>query len=442
MGYNPFIGVSGLFIYIKRALLLLSIIVAILIILSMLTPIDSSTSSDIRLAVSNQPDAALEPIEVSGRMLVPTEQISKALDLSCAVNGETRVLSKADTSFEFTAGSPAVWSADKVYCLDVPPQIVMGKFYVPLRFICESLGAGVTYENGTVAIKYTAGRENDLVLNFAGDTTLAWCFEDVAGDDFDYAFADAGWFGAADATMLNLENAVTDRGYQVPKQFNFRMPPGYTQVLLNGGVDIVNLANNHVWDYGVVGLQDTIAYLDAAGIKHVGAGETEEAAAEPAIIEVKGKKIGFLGFYFDGGNVEESVAYLKQKADLVVVNFHWGTERNNYPDFYQVDLAHKAIDAGADLVIGHHPHVLQGMERYKGGVIAYSLGNFIFGGNNRRQHDTVIFQLIIRGNEKIPVIIPVRVSDWQPHRLTGEEGRLVIDSVREYSSGFSEPLIK
>ncbi|TEB16035.1 Capsule biosynthesis protein CapA [Pelotomaculum sp. FP] len=428
-------------LYFKRVLLLLLIIIFLLIMLSIVFPIDSSSSSISNLEVSSRPFLALDTVEVDGRMLVPLEQISRPLDLSYAVNGETLLLSKAGTSFELTAGSRAVWSAGKVFCLDVPPQILNGKLYVPLRFICESFGAGVIYNNGAVDIEYPADRGNDLALNFAGDTTLAWSFEDAAGDDLTYAFADAGWFGEADVTMVNLENAVTDRGYKAPKQFNFRMPPKYTQALLNGGIDIVNLANNHVWDYGAVGLQDTIAYLDAAGIEHVGAGESIDAAAEPAIIEVKGKRIGFLGFYFNEGNVEEGVAALKQKADVVVVNFHWGTERSNYPDDYQVDLAHRAIDAGADLVIGHHPHVLQGMERYKGGVIAYSLGNFIFGGNSRRQHDTVVFQLIIRGREKIPAIIPVRISDWQPYRLAGEEGRQVVDSIREYSSGFAEPLL-
>ncbi|HBC94428.1 MAG TPA: hypothetical protein DCZ10_16390 [Pelotomaculum sp.] len=429
-----------MFLYSKRVLFLLLIMIFLLILLSIVFPTDSSISAGSNLEAGSRPFLA-DTIEVDGRMLVPPEEISRFLDLSYAVNGETMVLSKAGTSFELTAGSRAAWSGGKALCLDVPPQMLNGKLYVPLRFICESFGAAVRYNNGTVDIAYPADRSNDLALNFAGDTTLAWCFEDAAGDDLTYAFADAGWFGAADITMVNLENAITDRGYKAPKQFNFRMPPKYTQVLLNGGIDIVNLANNHVWDYGTIGLQDTIAYLDTAGIEHVGAGESIDAAAAPAIIEVKGKRIGFLGFYFNEGNVEEGVAALRQKSDVVVVNFHWGTERSNYPDGYQVALAHRAIDAGADLVIGHHPHVLQGMERYKGGVIAYSLGNFVFGGNSRRQHDTVVFQLLIRGREKIPAIIPVRISDWQPYRLVGEEGRQVVDSIREYSSGFSEPLI-
>jgi hypothetical protein len=430
-----------MFYYLKRTLLLLIVIVSVLIMLSVIAPLDTSTSSDSNLEAHSQPEVTLDTINVGGRMLVPLEQISKTLDLSFSVNGETAVISKAGVVLELTAGSRVVWSDDKALCLDVPPQILQGTLYVPLRFVCESFGAGVTYNNGTVDIEYPAGSESELTLNFAGDTTLAWCFEDVAGDNLDYAFAGAGWFGAADVTMLNLENAVTDRGYKVPKEFNFRMPPKYTRVLLNGGVDIVNLANNHVWDYSTIGLRDTIAHLEAAGIKHVGAGETAEVAAEPAIIEVKDKRVGFLGFYFGEGNMEDSVAALKQKVDVVVVNFHWGTERSNYPEYYQVDLGHRAIDAGADLVIGHHPHVLQGMERYNGGVIAYSLGNFIFGGNSRRQHDTVVFQLIIRGGEKIPAIIPVRIIDWQPYRLTGQEGKKVIDSIREYSKGFKEPLI-
>lgn len=383
----------------------------------------------------------IELVKVDGRMLVPLGQISSILNIRVDWEGETFVMSKDGNSFEFTAGSKAVWAGGKVFCLDVPPRFINGQLYVPLRFLCESFGAVVFYSDSIIEVKYPANRDSDITINFAGDTTLAWSFEDAVGDDFGYPFAGSPWFGEADITMLNLENAITERGYKVPKEFNFRMPPKYLQVLKDGGVDIVNLANNHVWDYGQVGVRDTIAYLDEAGIYHVGAGATEEEAGKPVIIEIKGKSIGFLGYYFMEGNVAEDVSALKKTADVVIVNFHWGTERSNYPESYQVDLAHRAIDAGADLVIGHHPHVLQGIERYKDGIIAYSLGNFIFGGNSRRQHDTYVFQLVIRDGQKIPALIPVRVSEWQPGWLDGEEGKLLIDNIVEYSRDLENPLL-
>ncbi len=419
--------------FLNRSIILTLIITAFFTLL----PNTSMASTGAQVKVNGQLCTDMHPIFLEGRILVPYDQISTALGLEFSENEDTVSLSKNDISVEFTAESKVAWSGDKVYCLDVLPQILNDKLYVPLRFLCETIGANVIYSRDMVEIQYPFNRTNDIVLNFAGDTTLAWVFEEVVGDDFNYPFADAAWFGQADLTMVNLENAITERGCKVPKQFNFRMPPKYLQVLSNGGIDIVNLANNHVWDYGPVGASDTITYLDEAGIKHVGGGETAEQERVPVIIEVKGKRIGFLGYYDWSYYVEYDVRALKEKVDLVVVNFHWGIERYNYPEYYQIDLAHRAIDAGANVVVGHHPHVLQGVESYNGGIIAYSLGNFVFGGNSRRQHDTIVLQVVVRGDEIIPVIIPVSIIDWQLHWLTGEEGRGLIETLREYSNGLS-----
>jgi len=380
-------------------------------------------------------------VNVDGHILISLSEAVNAFGLTANYEDNKVVLSKDGISLEFASDSKGVWSGGKLFCLDVPPQFIASEFYLPLRFLAESLGAEVLYSDKRLEVRYPVNRDSDIVLNFAGDTTLASCFEENVGDDFSYPFAKSPWFGQADLTMVNLENPVTDRGYKILKQFNFRMPPKYIQVLLNGGIDIVNLANNHVWDYSWQGLDDTFIYLDNAGIKYVGAGTTTEEENKPVILEVKGRRIGFLGIFSNVGNFEECISELKQKVDLVIVNFHWGVERASYPDYYQVNMAHRAVDAGADLVIGHHPHVLQGMERYHDGIIAYSLGNFIFGGNCRRQHDTVVLQLIIRGNLKIPAVIPVRVADWQPYLLEGEEGRMVGNLLREYSSMFENPLL-
>lgn len=401
----------------------------------------SPSSQGISINGRDFPD--IKTYRAGGRILAPLDQIAGALNLGVKWDGETAVLANDNDNVNvtFTAGSKDAWCGGKVFCLDVPPRVIEGRLYLPVRFLCETLGARVAYRQGKIEVVYPLSRSDDIVLNFAGDTTLAWAFADSVKDDFAYPFAGAPWFGMADVTMVNLENPVTVRGYKVPKEFNFRMPPKYVGVLQNGGVDVVNLANNHVWDYGPVGVRDTLDYLDDAGILHVGAGETEDEARQPAVIEVKGRRIGFLGYYGRDGHMEEDVSALKQKVDLVVVNFHWGVERSFYPEPWQIELAHSAVDAGADLVVGHHPHVLQGMERYKGGIIAYSLGNFIFGGNACRRHETVVLQVIVRDNQIIPAIIPVVVSDWQPGWLTGEEGGLVVESVKERSRGFPEALL-
>ncbi|MDQ0285701.1 hypothetical protein J2Z49_000805 [Desulfofundulus luciae] len=438
---------------VNNAIKILIIFFSILIL-----PGISLAESEITIKLNNRvvfSDAA--PFIEGGRVLVPLQVIGEAAGAEVKWNGQRATLTKEQITIEVIPGSKVIWAGGRVFCLDVPARMKNGRLFVPLRFISEFLGGEVKFQNKTVEIKYPASQEQEITLNFAGDTTLAWFFEEFVKDNFDYPFALFPSFKQADITMLNLENPVTTRGKKVPKQFNFRMNPKYIQVLLKGGVDIVNLANNHVGDYGPQGILDTLNFLDAAGIKHVGAGENLKAARNPVIFSLKQKKIGFLG-YFGGKDyaattskpgtspcyeqyIIEDIKKLKQKADVVVVNFHWGVERAHYPEPYQIRLAHQAIDAGADLIIGHHPHVLQGIERYKNGVIVYSLGNFIFGGNSRREHDTFVFQLIIKGEQKQYALIPVRVKNWQPYWLDSEEGEGVISSIQIYSKYFPDSLL-
>ncbi len=298
--------------------------------------------------------------------------------------------------------------------------------------------------------------DNEIILNFAGDCTFAEHFESFVGENTEYPFAKLRWFSEADISMVNLENPITAHGSKVPKEFNFKMHPKYCRVLLSGGVDIVNIANNHTLDYGIQGMEDTIHYLDSVGVKHVGGGRNLAEAREPVILEVKGKKIGFLGYFGDGWYnatekragtaprrvdcVTEDVRRLRQEVDFVVVNLHWGEERQHYPSEQQKQLGHKTIDAGADLVVGHHPHVLQGIERYGHGIIAYSLGNFIFGGNSRREYDTAVLQVRIAQDHVTPTLVPIHVSSSQPYRLEGREGDRVIQEVKEYSKIFKQSI--
>lgn len=392
-----------------------------------------------------------------GKVFVPLRVIGNALGVQVRYHQGIASLIAGQKKIELQAGLKGAWIEYKLICFDSSPLIKDGHFYVPLRLVSELLGAEVNWQGKGVEINFPGKPVEEIVLNFAGDTTLAWFFKDYVKDRFTYPFARLEWFKQADISMLNLENPITTRGEKVPKQFNFRMPPYYTQVLLDGGVDLVNLANNHVGDYGSQGVLDTLSYLKTAGIRHVGAGENLKKARSPVIFKLKGQRIGFLG-YFGGKDyaaadkkpgtsptyeqyIIEDIRNLKQKTDVVIVNFHWGIEKSSYPEHYQNELAHKAIDAGADLIIGHHPHVLQGIEKYKNGFVVYSLGNFIFGGNSRREHDTIIFQLIIKGEQKIPVLIPVRVKNWQPYGLKNEEGKKIINSVRTYSKIFTNPLL-
>ncbi|MEF9935352.1 CapA family protein [Clostridium sp.] len=250
-----------------------------------------------------------------------------------------------------------------------------------------------------------------------------------------------------DLTIANLEGPLTTNGKRLEKQFAFRGLPEYTKILKEGSVEAVTLANNHSMDYGDVGFMDTKKYLTSEGIGHF-------AYDEPAIIEKNGIKIGLLGFKaWSSGeyvrkNVETSIKNIREKVDMVVVSFHWGDERAEKPNKDQLTLGRLAVDSGADLVLGHHPHVIQGIENYNGKNIVYSLSNFSFGGNsNPKDKDSFIYKqgFTFDKNKKLVKIeeykaIPVRISsveyknDYSPVILEGDEAVRVMDKLT-YRSG-------
>lgn len=255
-------------------------------------------------------------------------------------------------------------------------------------------------------------------------------------------------FDADDLTIVNMEGTLTEETARQDKTYAFKGPAEYAQILTSGGVEAANLANNHSHDYGDKSYTDTIETIEAAGIVSFGYDRT-------AVMDVNGIKVGLVGTYelADGmGCEDEMIANIKsveeQGAQIVIVSFHWGLERENYPTENQVNLAHSAIDNGADLVLGHHPHVLEGIEVYNGKNIVYSLGNFCFGGNsNPADKDTMIFQqtFAVENGElaadNVTNIIPCSVSsesgynNYQPTPLEGDEAERVLGRIEEYSSG-------
>lgn len=255
-------------------------------------------------------------------------------------------------------------------------------------------------------------------------------------------------FDADDLTIVNMEGTLTEETARQDKTYAFKGPAEYAQILTSGGVEAANLANNHSHDYGDKSYTDTIETIEAAGIVSFGYDRT-------AVMDVNGIKVGLVGTYelADGmGCEDEMIANIKaveeQGAQIVIVSFHWGLERENYPTENQVNLARSAIDNGADLVLGHHPHVLEGIEVYNGKNIVYSLGNFCFGGNsNPSDKDTMIFQqtFTVENGEltadNVTNIIPCSVSsesgynNYQPTPLEGDEAERVRGRIEEYSSG-------
>lgn len=301
-------------------------------------------------------------------------------------------------------------------------------------------------------------QDPNVTLMFGGDVTLSDHFEDVIGTNYSLPFAQLQEYRDADVAMVNLENPLTRSTLRRPdKQFNFKADPEAVKVLTEGGIDIVNLANNHTMDFEEPGLVETIETLDKAGIHSVGAGRNITEARRPDILEVKGQRIAYLGYYdADFHAAEEGVAgtnprydervaadikAIRDQVDWIVVNYHWGAELAEYPGDWQIDLARFTIDQGADLVVGHHPHVLQGAEIYKGRPIVYSLGNFIFGGNSRTDYDTAVLKVGLNGNRQMKVeFLPVEVKQYQARVASGKSGEEILRRVERLSQIFDQPM--
>ena len=256
-------------------------------------------------------------------------------------------------------------------------------------------------------------------------------------------------FSQDDLTIANFEGTLTESDAREDKTFAFKGPASFTSILTDGSVEAVNTANNHSHDYGDQSYEDTMTSLDAAGIIHFGYDET-------AVMDVKGIKVGMVGIYELKDHLEreqqlkDNIAKVKADgAQLIVVIFHWGNETETVPDSNQTTLGRLAIDEGADLVCGHHPHVLQGIETYKGKNIIYSLGNFCFGGNSSPSDmDTMIYQQTFTITsegvqaDNVTNVIPCSISsaayegynNYQPTPAEGDEATRILAKINERSA--------
>lgn len=301
--------------------------------------------------------------------------------------------------------------------------------------------------------------EVKITVSMVGDCTLGTDEQFDKSSNFDAFYIvkkDPGYFfqgvkdvfAADDLTVINMEGTLTESNTRQDKTYAFKGAPKYTEIMTAGNIDAANLANNHSKDYGEQSYTDTIQYLENAGIATFGYERT-------SVLDIKGIKVGLVGIYVlaDGMGRQQQVidniqSVKEQGAQVVIVSFHWGTEKATYPDDTQKTLAHTAIDNGADLVVGHHPHVLQGIEEYNGKNIVYSLGNFCFGGNrNPSDKDTMIFQqtfTFANGElvlDNVKNIIPCSLSsvqeynDYQPTILEGSESERVLQKIQELSAG-------
>lgn len=261
-------------------------------------------------------------------------------------------------------------------------------------------------------------------------------------------------FAEDDLTIVNFEGTLSERGEREPKQFAFRGDPSYVDVLTSSSIEAANLANNHSMDYGAVSLEDTKKYLETAGILHCR--DTDDIC----IAEVNGIRVGLVGINYLNDtmktHLEEAVLSAKEQGtEIIILSIHWGVEKAKSPNDEQINAAHTAIDLGADLVIGNHPHVLQGIEKYKGRYICYSLGNFCFGGNNAPSDmDTALFRQTfilsedgLLDNDEVE-IIPCSISesvgfnDYQPTPSVGTEKERIANKILSYTAELGELSLK
>ncbi|WP_225442739.1 CapA family protein [Paenibacillus lycopersici] len=288
-------------------------------------------------------------------------------------------------------------------------------------------------------------------LSFTGDILLAASVEKLLlKNGYDYPYAKVQqYLQLSDVTAANLETPVTLRGTPAEnKQYVYKSSPDALPALVDSGVDVVSLANNHTLDQGEEGLLDTIDYLNKAKLPYIGAGINDTEAFKPVIKEADGIKIAYIGLTrvvpvtswkadknhpglaesYDPTRAVAAIKKAKAEADVVVVMVHWGTELQDMPNADQTRLGHAYIDAGADLVVGSHPHILEGFESYKGKWIAYSLGNFIFSGMpDKRTADTGVLDAQCDAAGKCALTFhPMRAVQSQPAPLEGEEAEALL----------------
>lgn len=300
-------------------------------------------------------------------------------------------------------------------------------------------------------------KETEILLSFAGDSTLGTdknfnqstslpAMLRAKNNDYAYFFKNVKpIFEKDDLSIVNLEGPLTKHDkINTNKQFNFKGDPELAKALVEGDIEAVNLANNHTFDYGQVGFKDTKKALEDNKINYFGAGHKY-------IKEIKGVKFGFLGYEIWNessdmkSKIKKDIDELKSQGAIVVLTAHWGIERDYKPYALQKNMAHFAIDNGADLIIGHHPHVLQSVEKYKDKFIFYSLGNFAFGGNsNPSDKDTMIVQVQykFKGNnvDNMGVkVIPTSISsvnhknDYCPTPAQGAEKNRIFKKLNALS---------
>ena len=397
---------------------------------------------------------------------VLASQIFKLLEKQIKWQQDAKQLIVDNDKISFTVGSRQVKTLIGNLEMSQVALIKGERIYIPLDSLSDIFGYNVYYNQGILQI---SGAENigkkgsyketlsekRITISAAGDFTLGYYRGQGSGGRFDEVANKNGYsyfmngvrsiFEEDDLTIINLEGPLTTRGIAEEKQFAIRGLPEYAQILSLGSIEAVNLANNHTYDYQNIGYDDTVSILKDNSIGYFG----EDKTYFVTVNDIRVALIGANGWN-DSNTVKEKlkqrIIEAKQKSDLIIVEFHWGVEKAYYPNTVQKNLAKYVIDQGANLVLGSHPHVMQGIGTYKNTNIVYSMGNFCFGANkNPSDKDTFIYRETFILTEDGIVseeaeVIPCSISsvkdknDYQPTILKGLEKERLLNRLKLYST--------
>jgi gamma-polyglutamate biosynthesis protein CapA len=341
-------------------------------------------------------------------------------------------------------------------------QLVKKAYYLLILFlgliVIISVSVFSFYQSPNQTQKHSMDGAN-MTMYFTGDVMMGPHVENglASGQN---VFADLKpLFESSDLVVVNLETPFTNSTENWKQLIPLKSNPQYFHLLKENHINVANLANNHIMDYGPTGFYDTINLLKADNISYVGAGENLDKASQPTYLKVNNKTIAIISFYdnvtftyygdqeiqsatnnrpgyapADWNVVNKSIHKAKNNSDLVIVAFHYGNEYQQTHDEYQENLSRKSIDEGADLIIGNHAHITQDVEMYKGKLIFYSLGNCVFYDLGAGSPNSIIVEIkIVNGTAKA-IIHPIRVYDYAPHITDNETAQSFLESIKAKSS--------
>ncbi|PZO18603.1 MAG: hypothetical protein DCF25_09630, partial [Leptolyngbya foveolarum] len=390
----------------------------------------------------------------------------------------------ADANDIFTADFP---STQSLSVADTPERAPDSAEITAVSFRPASRFPGRTVEAAleTVAVvphdDVVAAADPTVTLMFGGELGLNnFLFEDASS--IDTLFSEIDLYQQADVSMVGLAEPLANASTSLQEDFYQRTRPQAVEMLKAGGIDIVSLASEGTMIYGTRGLDETLNTLDRQGIYRVGAGRNEQEAHRPEILEVKGQRIAYLGYNPDalkGAGTEkagvalanskerqhiiEDIRAIRTQVDWIVVNFRWGEaldelaksaassaetfEQSGKPNIttsqpadWQRSLAHEAVDAGADLVVGYYPNHIQGAEIYRDRAIAYSLGDFVFDQSPLQDHDTAALRVSLRNQHMKVEFLPITIRESKLQMATGDRGAAILQTIRDASKNFEQPM--